>query len=169
MTYTNCCVLSTQRWKKVDKQTHQFRETTANTIDPKGRLSIPARFRDIIRVDGDRVFVTRFDNALNAYTPTQWLEVEGRILKLEETSVKMRRFRRFFVGGAAECICDKQGRILIPPMLRLYAGLEKNIVLVGQINHFQIWDRDRYEEDLNLLEEDIVSSEVSSTIAKLAL
>ena len=153
----------------MEKQTHQFRETTFNTIDPKGRISIPARFRDIIRVGGDAVIVTRMDHALYAYTTTQWVEVEERILSLTETSMKMRRFRRFFVGGAAECACDKQGRILVPPMLRQYARLEKNIVLIGQINHFQIWSRKRYDEDVDLLSEDIVSPEVSSTIAKLGL
>lgn len=153
----------------MENQTHQFRETTFNTIDPKGRISIPARFRDIIRVGGDTVIVTRMDNALYAYATTQWLDVEERILEMEETSLKMRRFRRFFIGGAAECVCDKQGRILIPPMLRQYAGLGKNIVLIGQINHFQIWSRERYDEDVDLLSEDIVSPEVSSTIAKLGL
>lgn len=153
----------------MDNKTHQFRETTANTIDPKGRISIPARFRDIIRGDGGRVFVTRLDNALNAYTSAEWLKIERRILEMAETSMETRRFRRFFVGGAAECICDKQGRILIPAMLRQYAGLEKHAVLVGQINHFQIWDRDRYQEDLILLEKDITSREVSDTIAQLGL
>ena len=118
---------------------------------------------------GDTVIVTRMDNALYAYATAQWLDVEERTLKMEETSLKMRRFRRFFIGGAAECICDKQGRILIPPMLRQYAGLGKNIVLIGQINHFQIWSRERYDEDVDLLSEDIVSPEVSSTIAKLGL
>ncbi len=153
----------------MDNKTHQFRETTANTIDPKGRISIPARFRDIIRGDGGRVFVTRLDNALNAYTSAEWLKIERRILEMAETSMETRRFRRFFVGGAAECVCDKQGRILIPTMLRQYAGLEKHAVLVGQINHFQIWDRDRYQADLILLEKDITSREVSDTIAQLGL
>ncbi len=128
----------------MEKSTHQFRETTFNTIDPKGRISIPSRFRDIIRVGGERVFVTRFDMALNAYTIDQWLEVEARIVALTKTSSKMRRFRRFFIGGAAECVCDKQGRILIPPILRQYAELKKDIVLIGQINHFQIWSRERW-------------------------
>lgn len=163
------CGLSAKRWEKVENQSHQFRETTFNTIDPKGRISIPARFRDIIRVGGDKLVVTRMDDALYAYTTAQWLDVEGRILNMTETSSKMRRFRRFFIGGAAECGCDKQGRILVPPMLRQYAGLEKNIVLIGQINHFQIWSRERYDEDVDLLSEDIVSPEVRSTIAKLGL
>lgn len=153
----------------MDNQTHQFRETTTNTIDPKGRLSIPARFRDIIRGDGGRVFVTRLDSALNAYTSAAWLKIERKILNMAETSIETRRFRRFFVGGAAECVCDKQGRILIPAMLRQYAGLDKHIVLVGQINHFQIWDRDRYEADVILFEQEVTSKEVSETIAQLGL
>jgi MraZ protein len=72
----------------------------------------------------------------------------------------MRRFRRVFIGGAYECTCDKQERILIPPMLREYAGFEKDIVLVGVLDHFEIWSRDTWEAENQALETDLKKEEV---------
>lgn len=113
--------------------------------------------------------ITRMDKALFAYTFDAWGEIESKILSLAETSEYMRRFRRVFIGGAFECMNDKQGRILALPTLRQYAGLEKEIALVGQINHFEIWSKDRYEEEMKRMEEDMKKEEVSIEIAKLGL
>ncbi len=147
-----------------------FRGSSFNTIDSKGRIIIPARFRDVIKAGGgDGVIVTRLDKALFAYTFDQWSKIESRVLAMSETSEYMRRFRRVFIGGASDCNCDKQGRILIPPVLRQYAEFEKEIVLVGQIVHFEIWSMENYEQEVVQMEEDMKKEAVSNEIAKLGL
>ncbi|MBW2167369.1 MAG: division/cell wall cluster transcriptional repressor MraZ [Deltaproteobacteria bacterium] len=147
-----------------------FRGSSFNTIDLKGRIIIPARFRDVIKAGGgDGVIVTRLDKALFAYTFDQWSKIESRVLAMSETSEYMRRFRRVFIGAASDCICDKQGRILIPPVLRQYAEFEKEIVLVGQIVHFEIWSKENYEQEVVQMEEDMKKEAVSNEIAKLGL
>ncbi|MBW1835073.1 MAG: division/cell wall cluster transcriptional repressor MraZ [Deltaproteobacteria bacterium] len=147
-----------------------FRGSSFNTIDLKGRIIIPARFRDVIKAGGgDGVIVTRLDKALFAYTFDQWSKIESKVLAMSETSEYMRRFRRVFIGGASDCICDKQGRILIPPVLRQYAEFEKEIVLVGQIVHFEIWSKENYEQEVVQMEEDMKKEAVSNEIAKLGL
>lgn len=147
-----------------------FRGSSFHTIDPKGRIIVPARFRDVIKAGGsDRVIVTRLDQALFAYRLDEWNKIEARIMSLKDTSEYMRRFRRIFIGGASDCAYDKQGRILIPPVLRQYAEIEKDIVLVGQIDHFEIWSKERYDEEVLQMEKDIKKEEVSNEIAKLGL
>ena len=92
-----------------------FRGSSFHTIDSKGRIIIPARFRDVIKADGSYgVMLSRMDGALIAYTYDEWRKIENRILTLAEKSESMRRFRRVFIGGYFECPCDKQDRILIP-------------------------------------------------------
>jgi MraZ protein len=147
-----------------------FRGTSYNTLDPKGRLIVPARFRGVIGAGGQgSVMITRLDGALFAYTPDEWNMVEARILKEPVTSAALRRFRRIFIGGAMECQRDKQDRILIPVPMRSYAELEKNIVIVGQINHFEIWSKDRYEFEEKQLDSDMNNKEVGDEIAKFGL
>ncbi|MBW2568792.1 MAG: division/cell wall cluster transcriptional repressor MraZ [Deltaproteobacteria bacterium] len=147
-----------------------FRGSSFHTIDPKGRVIIPARFRDVIKVgNSNGIIVTRLDHALFAYTFDEWNKIEARVMSLTDTNEHMRRFRRIFIGGASDCTCDKQGRILIPPVLRQYAEIKKDIVLVGQINHFEIWAKERYEQEVLQMEEDIKKEEVNNEIAKLGL
>ena len=147
-----------------------FRGSSFHTIDEKGRIIIPARFRDVLKAGGgDGVMVSRLDKSLFAYTFDEWSKSENKILSLAEKSGNMRRFRRVFVGGAFECICDKQGRILIPPSLRQYSELEKEIVLVGVLDHFEIWSRKNWENENLTIEEDLENEEVRNEISKLGL
>jgi MraZ protein len=147
-----------------------FRGTSFHTIDVKGRIIIPARFRDIIKNgDQDGVVVTRMDGTLFAYPFEEWRKIENRINSLAEKSDTMRRFRRVFVGGAAECACDKQDRILVPPPLRQYAGLEKDIVLVGTLDHFEIWSLEKWNLELEEMENDRKKEDVRNEIAKLGI
>jgi len=90
-----------------------FRGSSFHTIDTKGRIIVPARFRDIVKADGSYgVMLSRMDRGLVAYTYDGWRKIENRILSLAEKSESMRRFRRVFIGGSFECPCDKQDRVL---------------------------------------------------------
>lgn len=147
-----------------------FRGSSFHTIDSKGRIIIPARFRDVIKADGSYgVMISRMDGALIAYTYDEWRKIENRILTLAEKSESMRRFRRVFIGGSFECPCDKQDRILIPQNLREYAEFEKDIVLVGVLDHFEIWSRDSWNRENMDLEKDMKKEDVRNEIAKLGL
>ena len=81
----------------------------------------------------------------------------------------MRQFRRVFVGGAHECLCDKQDRILIHPTLREQAGLEKEITLVGVLSYFEIWSREKLEQQKMVLQENMQKEELRNAIAKLGI
>ncbi|MBI5062796.1 MAG: division/cell wall cluster transcriptional repressor MraZ [Desulfatitalea sp.] len=147
-----------------------FRGSSEYTLDDKGRLVLPPRFREVIRTGGgDMVMITQKDNALYGYTLSEWSKLEERILELSKKSDIMRRFRRSFVGKAQECPFDKQGRVLIPPTLREGAHLEKEIVLVGDLDHFEIWRKDNWELENKALENDMQSVEVRNEIAQLGL
>ena len=147
-----------------------FRGSSNHTIDPKGRIIIPARFRDTIKSNGGNgVMVTVMDNCLYAFPFDEWSKLENKILALTETNAGMRRFRRVIIGQAAECNCDRQDRILIPPTLRQMAKLEKEIVLVGVLKHFEIWSRDQWENENADCETDMLKEDLSIEIAKLGL
>ena len=142
------------------------------TIDSKGRLIIPAGFRDEIKDEGSNglmISSTGMEKCLVAYSYTEWNLVENRILSLAEKDDFMRRFRRKFIGGAFKRSYDKQSRILIPPPLREYAELEKDIVIVGVLNHFEIWSLGNWENEDVLMAEDLKKEEVKKSIAKLGL
>jgi len=147
-----------------------FRGSSSHTIDPKGRIIIPARFREIIRAkNSDGLMISSLDRCLVAYTYDEWSKIEGRILAKAERSDAMRRFRRIFIGGAFNCACDKQDRILIPAPLRKYGALAKKIVLVGVLDHFEIWSGDNWEAENRQLEEDLQQEDVRNEIAGLGL
>ena len=147
-----------------------FRGSSFHTIDSKGRIIIPARFRDVIKAQGSNgVMVSRIDGGLVAYTYDEWRKIETRILSLAEKSENMRRFRRVFIGGAFECSCDKQDRILIPQNLRQYAEIDKEIVLVGVLDHFEIWSRKSWDRENIHLEKDMKKEDARNEIAKLGL
>ena len=147
-----------------------FRGSSFHTIDAKGRIIIPSRFREEINAGGsDGVMVSSMDKCLFAYSYSDWSKIENRILSLAEKSESMRRFRRIFIGGAFDCGIDKQDRILIPPMLRHYAALDKDIVLVGVLDHFEIWSRANWDQENQNMVDDLVKEEVRNEIAKLGL
>jgi MraZ protein len=147
-----------------------FRGSSFHTIDSKGRIIIPSRFRDVIKAqESNGVMVSRMDGGLVAYTYDEWRNIETRILSLAEKSENMRRFRRVFIGGAFECACDRQDRILIPQNLRQYAELDKEIVLVGVLDHFEIWSRKSWDRENIHLDKDMKKEDVRNEIAKLGL
>ncbi|MFA0815642.1 MAG: division/cell wall cluster transcriptional repressor MraZ [Anaerofustis sp.] len=116
-----------------------------HAIDEKGRVSIPVKFRN----DLGNVFVISKgigEDCLFVFTLLEWRRLEEKIRKLPLTDKKARRFSRYLVGGATECEVDKQGRAMIPQYLRDYAGLKKEVVLVGLTTRVEIWDAQQWDE-----------------------
>lgn len=116
-----------------------------HTIDPKGRLIIPAKFREQL---GDEFVVTRgLDGCLFVFAQNDWQDFEAKLKSLPLTQKGARQFIRFFVAGAALCELDKQGRILLPQTLRGFAGLDKDVVLAGMLNRIEIWDKNKWSDN----------------------
>lgn len=115
----------------------------AHNIDKKGRMIIPAKFREEL---DNRVIITRgLDGCLNAYTTKQWEIIYEQLLKLPTTKKDARMFVRMMTSKAAECEIDNQGRILIPASLTTVAQLQKECMIIGAANHFEIWAKERWE------------------------
>ncbi|HHW32317.1 MAG TPA: division/cell wall cluster transcriptional repressor MraZ [Clostridiaceae bacterium] len=113
-----------------------------HTIDQKGRIIIPSRFREGL---GDKFIITKgLDNCLFAYSQDEWEGILSKLKSIPLTDKEGRAFVRFFVAGAMECEIDKQGRILIPQNLRDYAGLGKDAYILGAINRVEIWDKESW-------------------------
>ena len=147
-----------------------FRGTSFHNLDQKGRLIVPTRFRDVLKQSSlGGVMISQMDGALCCYTVEQWRKIEERILNLAVKSEHMRRFRRIFIGGAHECVLDKQSRILIPPSLRQGAGLNKEVVLVGVLDHFEIWAKDGWDDEDKKLQNDLKNEDLRNEIASLGL
>lgn len=133
-----------------------FRGRFEYTIDPKGRVNIPSRFREQLAESGQDTFViTNNENCIFAYPVEDWERIEQKLAStVSSLNRKKNAFMRFFVGGAVEVAPDKQGRILIPPSLRGYAGLERDIVIIGMPNRFEIWDRERWNVEVGRFEKE---------------
>ncbi len=115
-----------------------------HSIDAKGRLIVPAKFREQL---GLEFVVTKgIDGCLYGYPLSEWKEVEEKFRERASMDKNSRKFSRFFFGGAASCEVDKQGRILLPATLREFAGLKKEVVFAGNLNHIEIWDADKWNE-----------------------
>ena len=113
-----------------------------HTVDSKGRLILPSKLREAL---GEEFVVTKgVDGCLFVYDRTEWSHFEEKLTTLSITNRESRKALRFFLSGAASVEVDKQGRFLIPTGLREYAGLEKDVVLVGCGRNVEIWDKDRW-------------------------
>ncbi len=119
----------------------------SHAIDIKGRLSIPAKFREPINVgsSGTVIITTELDPCLVAYTLMEWDILLEKIRNLPIMNKGVKSFRRLLYSRASECILDKQGRILIPQKLREYAGLEGDTYLIGNNNKIEIWNPARWD------------------------
>ncbi len=125
----------------------------SHTVDAKGRLNFPAKLREEL---GDRFIITRgLDHCLNVYSLSEWQELEAGMKTLPRS--KRRSLERFFFAGAAEVVSDKQGRIVIPPALRQYATLDKNVVVVGAGAHAEIWDETLWRKEFSELSSESIS------------
>ena len=117
------------------------------TLDPKGRFLLPAGFKKQLPGEGANQFVINrgFEKCLSLYPMVSWEPIYERISKLNDFDHKVREFRRYFLNGATQLELDTAGRLLVPPNLKEYAGLEKDIVLVSAVNKIEIWDKSKYQ------------------------
>ena len=123
-----------------------FRGCFEHTIDDKGRLSIPVKFREALETTfSPPLIVTRHKDCLVAYPSDEWRQLESKVAEMPSFDPKLQAFRRFFYAPAQECPIDKAGRVLVPPTLRAFAGLERDVVLAGMGKTFEIWGKERYD------------------------
>jgi MraZ protein len=124
-----------------------FRGRYQHTVDPKGRLSVPAKFRDVLaQYDGNLVVVPNED-ALEIHPLEEWQKIESRLREQSMFNPEVRAFSRLYVSRAKDVGLDGAGRILLPPDSRHEAGLQKDVTLVGGgLAWFEVWDRRRFEE-----------------------
>ena len=125
-----------------------FRGVNRLNLDAKGRLAVPTRFRERLRecCASELVITVDTDHCLLIYPLPEWQEIERKLMKLPSFNKAARRLQRLLVGHATEVEMDGQGRVLLPPPLRQFAGLEKHAVLIGQGNKFELWDEGRWND-----------------------
>lgn len=124
-----------------------------HNLDAKGRVNFPARLRESL---GERFIITKgLDNCLFVYSQPEWAVLEDKI-RMQPLS-KARKLQRFLFAGAADVEPDKQGRVVIPANLREYAGLEKEVMIIGASIRAEIWNKARYEESCEELTADMVA------------
>ena len=118
-----------------------------HTVDPKGRLIIPSKFREEL---GETFVVTKgLDGCLFVFSDEEWKAFEIKLKSLPLTNKNARQFTRFFLAGAADVELDKQGRILIPSVLREFASLQKDVVFVGVGSRIEIWSKESWNDSIS--------------------
>lgn len=127
----------------------QFEGNAEHSLDAKGRLNIPTRYRDLLSdiYDTDVIKVIRWENCLRAYPLPEWNDLMRRLESESVQHPQRRNLVRHLISTVSECLMDKQGRILLPPQLRTMAGIDKDVVVSGYKEHFEIWDRTAWQRE----------------------
>jgi MraZ protein len=127
-----------------------FRGVAQISLDSKGRLAVPARHREalILRSAGRLVITVDSDKCLLLYPLPDWEPIQQKLMSLSSLNPRIRDLQRRLVGYAEDIEMDAAGRLLISPALRNFASLTKSVVLVGQGNKFELWDREKWEQAL---------------------
>ena len=143
----------------------QFR----HTIDSKGRVSIPVRFRETLaeRYEETLIVTTDLDQCLAAYPVEEWRLIVEKAKDLPQMRKEVKDWMRVFYSRAVECPLDRQGRILVPPTLRDQAKLNRQIVMLGMFNKIEVWDLKRWKEKEVQLSQN--SEKISEALAELGL
>ncbi len=123
-----------------------------HTIDDKGRLTIPAKYRGSLAAG---MVVTRgFDRNLMAFSLEGWGELAARVKSLPWGDPSAREFRRRVFSGAVDLVPDRQGRVLLPPYLREFANIDSDVVITGMLDHLEIWNSEAWEPVRSAAESD---------------
>ena len=141
-------------------------------MDTKGRVSLPAKFRESLTASGDGrlVVTTNVDpgvQCLVAYPMAEWQAFQERIASLPQFDEAVIRLKRLHIAGACECAPDRQGRILLPPFLRDYAGLTHQVLFAGIGTNIEIWDRSRWDEEQQRAKGDL--AQIGEALARFGL
>lgn len=127
----------------------------SHSIDTKGRLIIPAKFRELL---GEEFVLTKgLDGCLSIYPMDEWNAFEEKLKALPLNDKNARAFLRFFVASATMCELDRQGRILVPQTLREFAGLIKDVVLTGNLTRIEVWSKEKWLENSNYEDMDAIA------------
>ena len=127
-----------------------FRGVTALTLDSKGRLAMPARYREVLQLRASGKLVVTADSAscLLIYAAPDWEPIQQKLMGLSSFNPRTRDLQRLLVGNASDVEMDAAGRILVPAPLRKFAGLDKDVALVGQGARFELWDEGKWGEQM---------------------
>jgi MraZ protein len=140
-----------------------FRGKFEHIIDEKGRVSVPVKFREYLQaINDDRVVITNFVIAsarcLDVYPHAAWVRLEEALRERPQFDQRIMRFQNFYFANAHDCVLDKQGRILLPPSLRDYAGLRRDVVFTSALEKFRIWDLEQWKQVFNEAEQGIMAN-----------
>ena len=136
----------------------RFRSRSEHTLDAKGRLNIPSRFREVLReVYTESLIVTNWQKSLKAYPVAEWETLEEKLLTEGRMQPGFGDFVRYVISGVTECSLDRQGRILLPGSLRNEFGISRDVVLNGMLDHFEIWDKAAWQNEVRRTREDFTS------------
>jgi len=149
-----------------------FRGINAINMDAKGRIAIPKRYRESIAEASENQLVATIDlhsPCLLIYTLDEWEVIERKLMALPNVDPQARLYQRLLLGHATEMEMDGQGRVLIPPMLREHAGLEKSAVLLGQGNKFELWSQTQWDNSRPEMLDEAATTAPSEALASLSL
>ena len=145
-----------------------FRGRFEYSLDDKGRVKIPPKFKEALKDKYQNTLVlTVFDDCIYAYPYDVWEELEKKAVNLPLTNKAARRFKRMFFSSAQDVNIDKQGRILIPGVLREDAGIDKDVIILGNLDHIEIWSKEKWNSESKALRES--EEELAEEIEKLGI
>jgi MraZ protein len=149
-----------------------FRGATKLTLDEKGRMVMPTRYRESIQERAQSKLVVTVDRhqCLLIYPLPDWEQTERKLMSLPSLHAQARRLQRLMVGHATDVELDGHGRVLLPPELREFAGLQRQAMLIGQGNRFELWDETRWNEQCSFwLKSEEAATDLPSLLDSLAL
>ena len=144
-----------------------FRGVSQLNLDAKGRLAMPARYRDelVASCDGQLVVTVHPDRCLLVYPRPEWERVEQNLMSRPNLKPAVVRLQRLLVGHASDCDLDGSGRLLLPSPLRRFASLDKQVVLLGQGKKFEIWDQATWDQNCEQMFEDGIDADELDSIS----
>ena len=149
-----------------------FRGVSNLNLDSKGRMAMPTRYREAILegCEGHMVMTVDFEACLLLYPQHEWMEIESKLVKLPSFNKQTRNLQRLLLGHATEVDMDANGRILIPPPLRVFAKMDKHIVLIGQGNKFELWNEETWNGGIDkMLDEGLDMDDLPDEVGSLSL